>query len=183
MAQDSLFFRVNSIVREFSLFCLPKTAYHLQVTDSMGPRKTILINIWPTKCKALDWWPKSKTTVTYINDDTLCAHVRQVCEEYVKVHGQKPVLPDTAPRPKWKPKPEPRQRVLPGIVDEPPTIRRTAVVDLVPDGDDLRVLITSMTHAESFRVNAADSLVLLQKAAKLLDKRRTGSDEEEQWWV
>jgi len=66
-------------------------------------------------------------------------------------------------------KPRTKQQALPfaGPADIGGRIKRTANVDLVLDGSEMRVLIATHIHVESYRLDACQTLTLLDKAVLL----------------
>ena len=156
--------RLRAAASSAGLNFIVRTPYHWQIAAG----NKVLANIWPTKCKTLDWWPSQGQTTVHRNDSDLLTATTQLMAAYASHKTRcsappggypKAASPVQAESPQRKPTYQPED-------DEPVTPRKKrATLDLFLDGAELRVVINSGSHSESMRLSGADTAEFLAKAA------------------
>jgi len=140
-------------------------------------QKKILVNVWPTKLKTLEWWSGARQRAKeWANEEKCLIEIKRQIADFKK-H-----CPQEARKKPTKGLQEARQKTATGLpearkkttVEEPSDedtlfTRGTgyARVEAVLDGKELRLIFNSSGHSESMRLSEDGTKAFIRKVKKL----------------
>ena len=157
--------KLHTLAQRHQCRLIECSSYHLQIKD--GSR--ILTNLWLSKLKKKDWWPVNKPTEQFRSPVALFAAVEALLIRYRQQRSNAPVPVKSVIIDAFQDRPE-----IDDVIYGPPkptaALRRIATCDISLDGRELRVIVNSAMHSESFRLTEQDTLVFLTKASDALSE-------------